>query len=123
MNTLNRLLTMVLRGKKDQFNTVLQEELKERVSILLEIAYKNEAKNALFSKIISELNEQVKHDTLQLKLENNTVVNLTKTEINQITKLYESLNNDNKERMLKLLTESQESVNRVLNLARLNDKG
>ena len=120
MNTLNRLLTMVLRGKRDQFNTVLQEELKERAAVIMEAVYKAEAGGLLHPTTNKNvINENVLH----LKLQDKNTIKLTETEKEQIFKLYESLNNDNKERMLKLLTESQESVNRVLNLARLNYKG
>jgi hypothetical protein len=39
-----------------------------------------------------------------------------------VGKLHESLNNDNKERMVKLLSESQESFNRILKLAKAQNK-
>jgi hypothetical protein len=47
MTTTNRLLNLVLRGNSRQFNNILQEELKERASILMEKLYKIEAKNSL----------------------------------------------------------------------------
>ena len=46
MTTTNRLLNLVLRGNSRQFNNILQEELKERASILMEKLYKIEAKNS-----------------------------------------------------------------------------
>lgn len=106
MSTLNRLLTMVLRGKRDQFNTVLQEELKQRASLILERLYKTEAENALKCPAVKQTIPE-------------NAVKLSENDQIAISKLYESLNTGNKERMLKLMSESQESVNRVLHLARL----
>jgi uncharacterized phage infection (PIP) family protein YhgE len=134
MSTLNRLLQMVLRSKSDQFNRVLQEELRERAASLVEALYRKENKNILKNINVTELTEQV-NPVISVKSEENysissllqlrdgTTMELTETQIADISKLHKSLNTDNKERMIKLLSESQESVNRILNLARLNNRG
>jgi uncharacterized phage infection (PIP) family protein YhgE len=134
MSTLNRLLQMVLRSKSDQFNRVLQEELRERAASLVEALYRKENKNILKNINVIELTEQV-NPVISVKSEENysissllqlrdgTTMELTETQIADISKLHKSLNTDNKERMIKLLSESQESVNRILNLARLNNRG
>ena len=49
MSDLKRVLNMVLRGKHEQFNNILQEELRERAAILLENVYKIEAQNVLLT--------------------------------------------------------------------------
>lgn len=111
MKTLNRLLNMVLRGKQDQFNTVLQEELKERAVILMEDLYKIQCNKALeYQKVIQEA-------------ANTTENTIKKEEIQYITKLYESLNIDNRKRMLKLLSESKDGFDKVLKIAKLKHKG
>jgi abortive infection bacteriophage resistance protein len=55
------------------------------------------------------------------KLKDGNVGILEINEQEMISKLYENLNNDNKERMVKLLSESRDSFNRVLKLARLEE--
>ena len=134
MSTLNRLLQMVLRSKSDQFNTVLQEELRERAVSLMEAVYRKESESILKTVNLNPITEQT-IPTLPakttdgfsieplLQLRDGTTLELTETQIADISKLHKSLNNDNKERMVKLLSESQESVNRILNLARLNNRG
>lgn len=134
MSTLNRLLQMVLRSKSDQFNTVLQEELRERAASLMEAVYRKESESILKTVNLNPITEQT-IPTLPakttdgfsieslLQLRDGTTLELTETQIADISKLHKSLNNDNKERMVKLLSESQESVNRILNLARLNNRG
>lgn len=134
MSTLNRLLQMVLRSKSDQFNTVLQEELRERAASLMQAVYRKETESILKTVNLNPITEQT-IPTLPtkttdgfsieplLQLRDGTTLELTETQIADISKLHKSLNNDNKERMVKLLSESQESVNRILNLARLNNRG
>jgi hypothetical protein len=119
---------MVLRGRNDQFNAVLQEELKERAAVLIETVYKAEAKKALELQNIVAQSQQKVQENVQISapfveslvLKDGNTIQLTNEQYNDICKLYKSLNNDNKERMLKLLSESQQSVNRVLNLAKNN---
>ena len=134
MSTLNRLLQMVLRSKSDQFNTVLQEELRERAAGLMQAVYRKETESILKTVNLNPITEQTiptpsvkKTEGFSieplLQLRDGTTLELTETQITNISKLHKSLNNDNKERMLKLLSESQESVSRILNLARLNNRG
>lgn len=136
MKTPVRLMNMVLRGHADKFKAVLQEELEERVSVLLQELYKSESQkvldlvqNAVSSVPVAEsvtVNATEKalkffpESTYQLKDGNIGI--LTESERHLVAKLHENLNNDNKERLVKLLSESQESFNRVLKLAKTENK-
>jgi len=131
MNTAARLVQMILRGNADKFKRVLQEELEYRASIILEKLYKQENLNILENSINcdnltdnpgkSEITEEINTEftpqsTYQLKDGNLAI--LTKEEQELIFKLHKNLNKDNKERMEKLITESQESFNRILKMAK-----
>jgi hypothetical protein len=134
MSTPQRLVEMILRGKNQQFQTVLGEELRERAAILMEKIHKSESQNLI--KIVAEttLSEIVVPDKPQTKVITNLLFEktyklkdgnigvLTEEDREMVSKLYKNLNNDNKERMVKLLSESQQTFNRVLNLARLENK-
>ena len=143
MSTVNRLVKMILRGKTDQFKTVMMEELEHRVSILMEKMYKAECDSIL--KIIppspetTEKDKENKEDTVQISptiginleeflpestyyLRDGNIGILNDVDKKSISKLYEKLNTDNRERLLKLLSESKESFNRVLNLAKIESK-
>jgi len=134
MSTPQRLVEMILRGKNQQFQTVLGEELRERAAILMERIHKSESQNLLkilektaLSKIIMPDIQETKVITDLLfektyKLKDGNIGVLTEEDREMVSKLYKNLNNDNKERMVKLLSESQETFNRVLNLARLENK-
>lgn len=136
MSTTNRLINMVLRGHADKFKTILQEELQERASVIMEEIYRLES-----GKILQQLNavvpapikEQVVTPKPEVKtqkflpestyqLRDGGVGILSPAERESVSKLYESLNNDNKERLVKLLSESQESFNKVLKLAKTQAK-
>lgn len=139
MNTTVRLVEMILRGKMDQFKTVMKEELIHRTSILMEKLYKNISENILEElkllennipavvketkkiEILEKNNKKfIPETTYYLKDGNLGILNNSEKEL--ISKLYEKLNNTNKERMVKLLSESKESFNRVLNLAKIENK-
>lgn len=135
MNIPTRMVEMLLRGKTDQFKTVMKEELEHRTSILMEKLYKSQS-DKLFDTIIKnieeinpQINEIIKKD-VSVKfipestyyLKDGTLGILNESEKQLISKLYEKLNTDNKERMVKLLSESKESFNRVLNLAKVENK-
>ena len=47
MSTAQRLVQMILRGKPDQFNTIIKEYLNERASVMMEQVYLEESKNIL----------------------------------------------------------------------------
>lgn len=141
MKTSIRLVDMLLRGKTDQFKTVMKEELEWRTSVLMEKLYKTESKNALLREFSSDCEETLpiinegKEPDVNTKptifnfipettyfLKDGQIGILSETDKQLISKLYEKLNNDNKERMVKLLSESKETFNRVLNLAKSEDK-
>jgi hypothetical protein len=135
MNITNRLVQFILRGSADKFKTVLQEELKERTSIILENMYKSQGKAVLNREIKTDnppslpSSQAVVSDANSLfipesayKLRDGNVGILSETEKTLISKLHESLNNDSKERMVKLLSESQESFNKILKLAKTENK-
>jgi hypothetical protein len=139
MNTVVRLVEMILRGKTDQFKTVMKEELEHRTSILMEKLYKNESEALLESGEESAVSEPqiqknidpiIKENTTPKFIPENTyylkdgnIGILNESEKQLVSKLYEKLNSINKERLLKLLSESKQSFNRVLNLAKNENKG
>lgn len=125
---------MILRGKNKQFHTVLSEELRERAAVLMEKIYRDETKNLLESVMplvvpSSPVEKQEKQQITETfyiekayQLKDGNVGVLTEEDREMVSKLYKNLNNDNKQRMAKLLSESQESFNRVLNLAKIENK-
>ena len=131
MNPTSKAINMILRGDKDKFKNLMEEIIQDRVATLLENFYKETSKSIL---------ETIKLDTVLSKVENNTPIKeqiqipssfttkdgihvvLTEEQIIKITKLYENLNNNSKERLLKLLTESGDAVNRILNLSKIERK-
>ena len=124
---------MILRGKNSQFNTVLSEELRERASVLMEKLYREETKNLLeqvtqvLPVSIAPVKEEVQQPEVffvesRYQLKDGNVGLLAESDRKLVSELYKTLNNENKERMSKLLSESQETFNRVLNLARLENK-
>lgn len=138
MSTSKRLVQMILRGQADKFKNVLQEELKERAGLILEELYKNQSSVILDSIVeeaavitVSNQENSTPNNTIKeekfipqstYKLKDGGIGILTDAEKTVVSKLYESLNNNNKERMVKLLSESQESFNRILKLAKSQNK-
>lgn len=134
MNTLTRLVEMILRGQNDKFKSVLQEELRERAAVLIEKVYRTEAKKTLDICEIIELGSVEQNNTTKLpdkpafipessyRLKDGNVGVFTLEEKQLVSKLHESLNIDNQERMVKLLSESIESFNKVLKLAKMHNK-
>lgn len=133
MNTPNRLVDMILRGKNDQFKTVMIEELRERAAILMESLFKTESKSILNTPEtpVKQIKEEVAitpilvpqfqpQNSYQLKDGNIGILDANQRQM--VSELYKKLNNDNKQRMVKLLSESKESFNRVLNLAKIERK-
>ena len=134
MNTPNRLVDMILRGKSDQFKTVMIEELRERAAILMESLFKTESKSILNTQS-QEPVKQIKEETViapilvpqfqpqnSYQLKDGNIGVLDADQRQMVSELYKKLNNDNKQRMVKLLSESKESFNRVLNLAKIEKK-
>jgi hypothetical protein len=129
MSTSIRLVEMILRGKKDQFNTVIKEYLNDRASVMMEQIYLEQSKNIL--KLIEPIQEQLKEIVPEpvtisvfvaessYQLRDGGIGVLTETQQDSVGKLYKSLNTDNRQRLVKLLSESQESFNRILNLAKI----
>lgn len=132
MSTAQRLVQMILRGKPDQFNTIIKEYLNERASVMMEQVYLEESKNIL--EIIKPIQAQLELSKPELvpvtqfipensyQLRDGAVGILNETQQEAVGKLYKSLNTDNRQRLVKLLSESQESFNRVLNLAKIESK-
>jgi hypothetical protein len=124
---------MILRGKNDQFKTVMIEELRERAAILMESLFKTESKSILNTPEtpVKRIKEEVAitpilvpqfqpQNSYQLKDGNIGILDANQRQM--VSELYKKLNNDNKQRMVKLLSESKESFNRVLNLAKIETK-
>jgi hypothetical protein len=131
MNTTKKIIEFVLHGNPDKFKTVLKEEMTNRATDILHNLYLSETQQLL--KAVPELPSEVKESVISTpntpnfypekiyQLKDGNVGILDGNERDLVSKLYENLNNDNKERMVKLLSESQESFNRVLKLARLEE--
>lgn len=127
-----RLIEFLLHDNPNKFKTVLKEEITNRVVDSIYRVSLQERKTALTSAIVQKQADEelepvatntatfVPESTYRLK--DGNVGILTTEEQKNISKLYENLNNDNKERMVKLLSESQESFNRIIRLAKLESK-
>jgi hypothetical protein len=128
MNHLSKAINMILRGDVNKFKNILEEALRDRAALFLEAAYKEESENIL--KNIEIIKENLKNPILEIKetqeftvpsvhhTKDGKTITLTEEQVNSITKLYKSLNNSSKERLLKLLSESEDSINRIINLAK-----
>lgn len=132
MKITKRIIESVLHDNPDKFKTVLKEEIKNRANDALYDTFLSESENILnlFKqvKVCEETNNPAPEHTTNAfypnkmyKLKDGNVGILEINEQEMISKLYENLNNDNKERMVKLLSESRDSFNRVLKLARLEE--
>lgn len=131
MNTKKRLIEFVLHGNPDKFKTVLKEEITNRATDFVYNLMLNE-RQSLLTKIknnktheqpvvpIQENNKFYPDSSYRLKDGNVGILDHKDRE--NISKLYENLNNNNKERLLKLLSESQQSFNRIIKLANLESK-
>jgi len=131
MNATKKIIEFVLHGNPDKFKTVLKEEMTNRATDILHNLYLSETQQLL--KVVPEISSEVKKSVISTpntpnfypekiyQLKDGNVGILDGNERDLVSKLYENLNNDNKERMVKLLSESQESFNRVLKLARLEE--
>ena len=132
MSINKRLLGFLAENNTNKFKTVLKEELTNRT---VESIYNKtllERKSVLTNSIpVKQHDEQIEpanettvkfvpEHTYRLK-DGNTGI-LTTEEQTNISKLYENLNTDNRERMVKLLKESQESFNRIVRLAKIESK-
>jgi len=133
MSIPEKLVTMILRGHADKFKAILQEELQHRASIIMEEIYRIETGKLLESVEQAAPPAVVPAPTptpvsvkflpeSAYKLRDGNIGILSPVEREMVSKLHESLNNDNKERMVKLLSESQESFNRILKLAKAQNK-
>ena len=130
MNPLSKAINMILRGNDNKFKTILNEVLVDRATSILEVFYKQKSKE-----ILKEIQEMVIiNPSISLKVsesckipssfitKDGVAITLTDEQIDKISKLYENLNNNNKERLIKLLTESEEAVNRIINLSKTERK-
>ena len=132
MDTNKRLIEFILHGHPDKFKTVLKEEITNRAN---DIVYnlslterKNILKNIKQDECVSPEKQQIKETIQTFKpektysLKDGNIGILNAEEQNCVSKLYENLNTVNKERLLKLLSESQESFNKIIKLAKLESK-
>jgi len=133
MNIPTRLVQMILRGHADKFKAILQEELRNRASVLMERLYKQQTKDILniSESVVPSTPEIVQETKLEpvkwtpekmYQLKDGNIGILTESERDMVAKLHESLNNDGKERLAKLLWESKETFNRILKLAKTQIK-
>jgi hypothetical protein len=132
MSTSKRLIEFVLNEQPDKFKTVLKEQITDRMVDSIYRLSLQERKD-LFKNTIEPDNKPELQETTQeivsefypeakYTLKDGNIGILNSEERKNVSKLYENLNNGNKERMVKLLSESQESFNRVLKLANLESK-
>jgi hypothetical protein len=132
MDTKKRLIEFVLHGHPDKFKTVLKEEISNRATDLifnLSLTERNNLLNSIQTAITPpDEKQQITENTetfypeKSYRLKDGNIGILDKEEQDNISKLYENLNNGNKQRLLKLLSESQESFNRIVKLAKLENK-
>jgi hypothetical protein len=132
MSTNKRLIEFVLNEQPDKFKTVLKEQITDRMVDSIYRLSLQERKD-LFNNTIKLVNkpdlQETTHEIIsefypeaKYTLKDGNIGILNSEERKNVSKLYENLNNGNKERMVKLLSESQESFNRVLKLANLESK-
>lgn len=132
MSTSKRLIEFVLNEQPDKFKTVLKEQITDRMVDSIYRLSLQERKD-LFKNTIQLDNKPKLQEIVQetvsefypeakYTLKDGNIGILNSEERKNVSKLYENLNNGNKERMVKLLSESQESFNRVLKLANLESK-
>jgi hypothetical protein len=130
MNPYNKAINMVLRGDLNKFKNIMEEALRDRAAALLEQFYYKKAENILNDIEISNTTEAITNSVPVPVLEeykilsvyttkDGNTVELNEEQVESVSKLYKNLNNSNKERLIKLLSESVESINRILNLAKL----
>ena len=127
MNHLNKAINMILRGDTDKFNNILHESLKQRAVDLLEKKYYEISSEVLLNaKPDITPQEPIKEETAIISpirsvysTKDGKTINLTTEEVQAVSKLYEKLNNNNQQRMLRLLSESEEAINRIINLAKI----
>jgi hypothetical protein len=132
MKTTKKLIEFVLHGNPDKFKTVMKEEITNRATDFIHNLYITESSKLLettkslvsecvdFKNTVEDVAKFYPQKIYELK--DGNVGILDNNEQLLVSKLYENLNNDNKERLVKLLSESQESFNRVLKLAKLEEK-
>lgn len=131
MNTKKRLIEFVLHGQPDKFKTVLKEEITNRMVDFLYNKFLYERDN-VFTETKQDnpvteskpLQESIVpfYPEVSYQLKDGNLGILDSEDRTNISKLYENLNNDNRKRMLKLLSESQESFNRIVKLAKIESK-
>jgi hypothetical protein len=132
MSTSKRLIEFVLNEQPDKFKTVLKEQITDRMVDSI-YRFSLQERKDLFKNTIQPDNKPELQETTQeivsefypeakYALKDGNIGILNSEERKNVSKLYENLNNGNKERMVKLLSESQESFNRVLKLANLESK-
>lgn len=132
MNTKKRLIEFVLHGHPDKFKKVLKEEITNRATDLIFNLSLVERQNILDSIGLTEncieKQQPLKEESVKFypeksyRLKDGNIGILDVEEQNNISKLYESLNNGNRERLVKLLSESQESFNKIVKLAKIESK-
>jgi hypothetical protein len=132
MDTKKRLIEFVLHGHPDKFKSVLKEEITNRVTDVIYNLSLMERKNILNNIKTSNCNSSNKEQVTESKqtfypdktysLKDGNIGILDTEEQKCVSKLYENLNTVNRERMLKLLSESQESFNKIIKLAKLENK-
>jgi hypothetical protein len=118
---------MILRGDTNKFKNIMEEALTDRATTIMESLYKEQSK-AIVNEIKTEILPPVpvtKSVTSEISpicevyvTKDGKTISLTKEQVESVTKLYKNLNNSNKERLLKLLSESEDSINRIIKLAK-----
>jgi len=132
MSTSKRLIEFVLNEQPDKFKTVLKEQITDRMVDSIYRLSLQERKDLFKNTIQLDNKPELQKTTQEIvsefypeakyTLKDGNIGILNSEERKNVSKLYENLNNGNKERMVKLLSESQESFNRVLKLANLESK-
>ena len=135
MNHEYRALTNLFQNDHRKFKTIVSENIKERISVILEDSYKKLGKNIFNSLPVQSITEdtvepmplvdvvsdfEIPKGTFVLK--DGTSVRIDPVDENNLFKLYENLNNNGKERFKKVIFESKSGFDRLINLARIESK-
>lgn len=130
-----RAISNLFQTDHRKFKTIISESIKDRISVLLENSYKNISRNILKESVNSatptaepqtQINEtpvdefEIPKGTFILK--DGTSIRLDETDQYNLTKLYENLNTNGKDRFKRIIFETKSGFDRLINLARIESK-
>jgi hypothetical protein len=130
-----RAISNLFQTDHRKFKTIISESIKDRISVLLENSYKNISKNILKEQVslgISSVEPQIQINKTPVDefeiprgtfiLKDGTSIRLDDTDQYNLTKLYENLNTNGKDRFKRIIFETKSGFDRLLNLAKIERK-